>query len=106
LTREAFFSPDISDAKLNEYFKKMIPESFLAGVEACFNLPHPDRVKTPMLVLGGEIDQVFTIGELKRTAKAYHAEAEFFPMAHDIMLEEGWEKVAERIIEWIGERRL
>ena len=35
------------------------------------------------------------------------AELEFFPnMAHDMMLEPGWQKVAERIIAWLKEKGL
>ena len=36
------------------------------------------------------------------TADTYHTKAEFFPsMGHDMMLEPGWEKVAERIDTWL-----
>lgn len=107
LTREGFFSADMPAEQVQAYFTRMIPESFLAGVEASINLPHPGNVKTPVLVLGAANDQVFTQGEVGRTARAYQAEVEIFPdMAHDMMLEKGWQGVADRIITWLGERGL
>jgi hypothetical protein len=39
---------------------------------------------------------------VRRTARAYRTEAEFFPaMGHDMMLEPGWASVAERIDMWL-----
>jgi alpha-beta hydrolase superfamily lysophospholipase len=75
---------------------------------ALFNLPQPRKVKpTPMLVLGAENDTIFTRAEEKATVRAYTAQAEFFPnMAHDMMLEAGWQKVAERIVAWLKEKGL
>jgi hypothetical protein len=37
------------------------------------------------------------------TAKKYHTQAEFFPdMGHNMMLEPGWPKVADRIRSWLS----
>ena len=47
------------------------------------------------LVLGGARDTIFTRKEVESTARAYATRAEIFPnMAHDLMLEEGWQAVA------------
>jgi hypothetical protein len=35
------------------------------------------------------------------TARAYGTEAVFFPMAHNMMLEDGWQDVADHIIRWL-----
>lgn len=44
------------------------------------------------------------VAEAQATARAYRTEAEVFPnMAHDMMLEPGWRKVAERIVAWLQE---
>jgi hypothetical protein len=35
-------------------------------------------------------------------AQIYGTTTEIFPdMVHDIMLEEGWEKIAKRILDWL-----
>jgi hypothetical protein len=34
-----------------------------------FALPKPARIRTPMLVLGGELDRTFTVSEVRKTAR-------------------------------------
>ena len=71
------------------------------------DLPEPERVTTPMLVLGAEDDRAFTQDEVRATARAYDTDAQFFPdMGHNMMLEPGWQAVAERITQWLGHRGL
>jgi alpha-beta hydrolase superfamily lysophospholipase len=64
-------------------------------------------VTTPLLVLGADDDGATSRKEVRATARAYGTEAEFFPnMGHDMMLEPGWQDVAERIHEWLGTHAL
>jgi alpha-beta hydrolase superfamily lysophospholipase len=108
LMRESFFSPQVSAQDLARHFARLQPESFRAELETMLlNLPRPDRVKTPMLVLGAANDRVFSVGEAQATARAYGTEAEMFPdMAHDMMLEPNWKRVADRVLSWIQEHGL
>lgn len=70
-------------------------------------LPDPQCVATPLLVLGAERDACFTQDEIRRTASQYGTEAVFFPdMGHNMMLEPGWQAVAEEIDGWLTGRRL
>ena len=102
LAREMLFSSDMPESTFQEYLKLLQDESYLAYLDMIFlNLPKPDRIKTPMLVLGGERDIVFTMKEVEETAVAYQTTPHFFPMAHDMMLEEGWQQVADKIINWL-----
>lgn len=104
LTREAFFSREMPETQLRTYFACMQDESYRAFLDMIFSLPRPKRVKTPMLVLGGGRDTIFTCRECEATARAYGTRAEIFPdMAHDLMLEEGWQAVADRMLAWLGE---
>jgi alpha-beta hydrolase superfamily lysophospholipase len=65
-------------------------------------LPRPHHVSAPLLVLGAECDGVFTTEEVHATGTAYRTEAELFPdMGHDMMLEPGWNAVAQRIHTWL-----
>lgn len=58
---------------------------------------------TPLLVLGAGEEGTCSPAEVRETATAYHTEAEFFPgMGHDMMLEDGWSAVADRIHTWLG----
>lgn len=49
----------------------------------------------------------FPVEHIKATAHAYRTCAEIFPnRAHDMMLENGWQAVADYILRWLGERGL
>jgi len=106
LTREAFFSADISPAILEEYFNQMQDESYLAFLDMMlFNLPNPEKVSTDLLIMGTEDDVIFHPEEVEATAEAYGKKPEIFKkMAHDMMLEDGWQIVADRILQWLGEK--
>jgi pimeloyl-ACP methyl ester carboxylesterase len=108
LCREMFFSPDMPLKELDKCFLRMQDESYRAYLDVMFlNLPRPKLVKTPLLVLGAEKDAAISNGEIEATAKAYDTQAEIFlGMAHDMMLETGWQSVAERIVGWLGDRGL
>jgi len=98
-TRKAFFSENIPNNKLNEYFLRMQDESYLGFWDMLiFRLPAPKKVKTPVMILGAEKDTIFSVKEIQSTAKAYGTEAVIFDMAHDMMLEEDWKDVADYII--------
>ena len=57
----------------------------------------------PLLVLGAERDVMVTPQQVGLCAQAYGARAEIFPgMGHAMMLDVGWQKVADRIIGWLG----
>ena len=108
LAREAFFSPDFPDGELRAYWQQMQDDSYLAFVDmVLLDLPKPAKVKTPMLVLGAGRDNMLTPREIEATARAYHTRADIVPdVAHNSMLEQGWETVAERILAWVKERGL
>jgi len=107
--RESMFSPATPEHLVTEYTRRFQQESRRAlFFDAIFaELPKPELVTTPMLVLGAENDGSFTIAEVLATARAYDAECQVFPnMGHDMMLEPGWKRVAERIAAWLRSRPL
>jgi pimeloyl-ACP methyl ester carboxylesterase len=106
LTQEAFFSKNMPPEQVKGYFALMQNEAYRAFLDMMiFNLPRPKRVKTPVLVLGGADDTIFTRKEVESTARAYRTQATIFPnTAHDLMLEAGWEAVAGTILEWLGSK--
>jgi alpha-beta hydrolase superfamily lysophospholipase len=70
-----------------------------------FNLPNPEKVSTELLILGADEDAIFHPDEIEATAAAYGKKPEIFKgMAHDMMLEVGWQAVADRIIRWLDEK--
>ena len=108
LAREAFFCAHTPETEVVRCAGQLQEESPTALLETMFpNRLKPQRVTTPVLVLGAECDGGVAPNEVRATARAYRTEAEFFPdMGHDMMLEPEWAAVAERIHTWLGTHRL
>lgn len=102
-----FFSANMPLGEVKSYQAQMNGESLWILVDAgLINRPNPAKINpTPMLVIAAENDAVFTLDEERETARAYGTTAEIFPnMAHDMMLERDWQKVAQRIVSWLDEQ--
>jgi pimeloyl-ACP methyl ester carboxylesterase len=106
LSREAFFSKDIPAGTLNDYFNLMQDESYMAFLDMMiFSLPNPEKISTDLLIIGASEDTIFYPDEIESIAAAYGKKPEIFQgMAHDMMLEIGWQAVADRIIGWLEEK--
>jgi pimeloyl-ACP methyl ester carboxylesterase len=103
--RKFLFSRDADDQKIAEYAKRLGSESFRANLEMIWNLPKPEKVKAPLLVLGAENDALLAPAKIEKTARAFNADCKIFPdMAHDMMLENGWRKVADFMIGWLEKK--
>ena len=103
LAKGELFSKDMAPERQASYFARLQDEPLLVG----FELPKPERVKTPLLFLGARNDTIIHTNQIKATAHDYQTEAEIFPnMAHDMMLEDSWKSVADRILAWLREQRL
>jgi pimeloyl-ACP methyl ester carboxylesterase len=104
LVRELFFTPQTPQALVDATFARLQDESWPAFVDTALVLPRPRRVQVPVLVMGAERDGILTVAEMHRTAAAYRTEAEIVPgIGHDMMLDQGWPQVADRIDTWVRE---
>jgi hypothetical protein len=102
--REHFYSAEVPESEVVRYTAALGEEygGRLTLDLLVLNLPKPERVTTPLLVLGAELDACVTEAETHTTARAYGTEAQIFPnMGHNMMLEPGWQAVAERIDGWL-----
>jgi pimeloyl-ACP methyl ester carboxylesterase len=108
LAREMFFSPEMPADKVTSHFARIQEESYRVYLDMLgLNLPRAGRIDAPLLVLGAENDRILSAGEVLATARRYCVEAEIIPrMAHNMMLEAGWQKVADRILTWLGQQGL
>jgi alpha-beta hydrolase superfamily lysophospholipase len=105
LVRELLFSEVTPAAVVRETFSRLQDESYLAFLSMILRRPRPARVTSPVLVLGGEADRIFTARQVRATAEAYGTNATIMAaMGHDLMLDDGWENVAETIRGWLESR--
>lgn len=101
-------SPDVQRAK----YSRMVYESGRAAAEIGFWLldskqatkVDESKVTCPVLIIAGSKDRITPVAVIRNTAKKYNAVSTFkeYPdHAHSIILETGWEKVAEDIESWL-----
>ncbi len=102
--RRALFSPGFPEEKLARFFENAQGESARISLDLLgWDLPNPfNRPKVNMLVLGAEDDAFFPPSIVKLTATAYQAQVHIFEhIAHAMMLEEDWQKVANYLVNWL-----
>jgi pimeloyl-ACP methyl ester carboxylesterase len=104
LARKALFSDDLDDERVDDYLRRFQPESQLVVFDLMgLDLP-PSRSKLdiPVLVLGARNDSFVFESAVKATAEAYRTRPELFDgMAHAMMLDHDWLKVAGRVHDWL-----
>ena len=109
LARELFFSPGMPEGEVAGFQRRLQDESYRAFLDMlALDLVDTKRVhRGPLLVLGAEHDAIVTPRETCSIATTYGTEAEIFPnLAHDMMLEPGWQAVAERVQRWLTAQSL
>jgi non-heme chloroperoxidase len=107
--QHVLFAGPVGVDQLRACYRRMQPESQRAMWDMTFfNLPQLRRERRPpLLVLGAECDILVPPSQAEQAAEYYGTEAEIFPaMGHLMMLETGWQKVADRIIEWMKAGKL
>lgn len=107
--RELFFGDKASDSLVAATAARLQPDSTRAIMfdMVVGNLIDTRKVTTPLMVLGGEKDQIYSPHDVAATAREFHTEPVLIPdMAHELMIEPGWQTVALRIESWLNQRGL
>jgi pimeloyl-ACP methyl ester carboxylesterase len=107
--RELFFGDKASDSLIETFAMRLQPESTRAVMydTVIGDLVDTQRINTPMLVLGGELDQIYTPDDVRRTASAYDTEPLVLPrVGHELMLEPDWRIAAGNVESWLISRGL
>ncbi|WP_172826700.1 alpha/beta hydrolase [Mycobacterium sp. 1423905.2] len=108
-TREMFFGSRAPDHLVEMTAARLQPDSMRAIFfdMVAGDLVDTRKVNTPMLVMGGTGDEVYSARDVRRTAEAYQTSPVLIPHAgHDIMLEPGWSTAAVTIESWLGQHGL
>ncbi len=101
--RALFFTPSTPQAIVDAAAARVQSESYLAflGMLA-FERPRPKPVDVPVLVVGAGADPIFNASEVAQTAHAWGTEPVMFDgIGHDLMLDDGWEPVADHLAAWV-----
>lgn len=105
LAKKFLFSADADDEKIARYVERFGKESYRAALEMIYNLPKPNKIKTPLLILGAENDALIAPAKIEKTARVFNADCKIFPaLAHDLMLERDWRTVADFMIDWLEKK--
>lgn len=91
-----------------DYIRKVLPPAYPESHRVVLDMLALDLPPTqapaglPIQVVGGGRDPFVTLQALRQTARTYKTEAhEFDDMPHAMMLERGWEAVAQSIADWL-----
>lgn len=104
LTRRAFFSQDTPAEVVDACYDQLQNESYLAYLQMFVVLPRPKRVRTPIRVVAGSEDQIFTVAEAQALAAAYGTEAVVIEGAgHDLMLDPAGRPALDQVLAWLAE---
>jgi pimeloyl-ACP methyl ester carboxylesterase len=101
--KKLMFAPTVQDELVDAVVPRMQDESFRAYLDmTLLNLPKAKLAGIPLLIIGGGDDYLINKTALAKNAKQLNASFVMMNGGHNINLETGWEKVAERIEEFFS----
>ena len=105
--REFYFTANASREVLKGMMQHLSPESPQAVMELTWRGSTPPASRrTPVCVIAGAEDELFTPTDAAATARRYGTEAIVIDgLPHMLMLEPGWEKMAIALRDWIRSLR-
>lgn len=99
--KKLMFAPSVSDALIDEVVPRMQNESFRAYLDMMLlNLPSTKPVNSSLLMIGGTDDYLIRPASLQKNAQQLGAAFLMMNGGHNINMEEGWERVADKIEEF------
>ncbi len=103
IMRKAVFSDHVPAEDVAGFFSRMENESLRVAMDLAW--PYVAELADPsphLLVLGAAQDFFVSPVLVKATADVYETDAVVFPdMAHAMMLDAGWQHVADYILDWL-----
>jgi len=99
IAADLFLPAHTDPAEIENVWRRLQGESYLAYLEMLFVIrPRPPLVTTPVAIVAGSADRIFSVTEERRIANAYGADAVVVDgAAHDLMLGPRWEAAAEAV---------
>ena len=103
MARSMLYDPDIDEETVTGLQPKLQGESYLAYLDMLFvTRPRPQLVHSPVAIVIGTEDRLFSTKEAGRLAAAYGAESRLIEGAgHDLMVGPRWQQTARAALEAI-----
>lgn len=105
LVRRFLFTPAVPEVTIRRAYDRVSAQSLRAILDAALNLPRAAAIGahgTPLLLVAGAQDGLFTQAEQQHTARALGASFLSIDHAgHDLMLDPRWEAAASAIDDWL-----
>jgi pimeloyl-ACP methyl ester carboxylesterase len=96
------FRSSFPDEELEKIVPRMQDESFLAYLDMLFlDLPSVKQTAIPLLFIGANQDFLIKPSSIEKNAKQLNASVQLFDGGHNMNLEQGWQLVAERIVDFL-----
>jgi len=103
LAHDLFLNPE-TNINITEFHQQLVSET-LQGARFMLPFARLNPARTPVLVIAGERDVVFSLAEERATAHRYQAEYLVVKnQSHNLMLESAWQQVADRVDNWITQQ--
>jgi pimeloyl-ACP methyl ester carboxylesterase len=101
MVRSLLVDPDTDEATVASIVARAGGESYLAYLDMLFvTRPRPQLVQTPVAIIIGERDRLFSVREARKLARAYGVDATVVPAAaHQLVAGPRWERVAQAVLE-------
>jgi len=97
------------DTRVNveQFQATLCGESMRVALRLQLPFARVNRERTPMLVVAGENDAMFTVKEQQATARKYGATCLVIKdQPHNLMMESAWKQVADQVHEWLTQAGL
>lgn len=84
-------------------YERDAPDSGRASLQMALGLVKVDerRVHSPRLVVGGLADRLIPPCEQRKLAERYQCPLRLFDRGHMLIIEDGWEEVADALFDWM-----
>jgi len=105
--QDALVNNRLPPAVRAEIYCRDVPDSGRASMQMVVGLVSVDtnRITSPCLVVAGSDDRLIPASEQRRLAEFYHCAIQLHDRGHMLMLEDGWQEVAETILTWAAALR-
>lgn len=102
--KTVMFSENFPDRQMDDVVTRLQDESFLAFLQmSCLKLPAKINPPIPLMIIGGDRDYLISEKDTRKMAASYHVTPVMIKGgSHCLMLESGWELVAEKINEFLS----